>query len=235
MRISFRFKTSAKNIQMDYRSGFLSLLKKSFEIVSPDIYNEFYNKNTMKPFTFSVYFGNEVKFENGKLILKSDIFYLNFSTLSLEIGTKFYNGLIKIKRDFDGFPFYHSKIYLENVQIKKEKEIKDNIVVFNTLSPFLVRDYENRNKYLIPTDNNFQKELNRIVSNMYDKFLCKKGTIEFKSIRTKNITMVHIGTPVVAIKGIFTLKGDKELLNLIYKVGLGSRRSQGFGMLEVIG
>jgi CRISPR-associated endoribonuclease Cas6 len=33
--------------------------------------------------------------------------------------------------------------------------------------------------------------------------------------------------------GIFELQGDPQVLNLIYQVGLGVRRSRGFGMLEV--
>jgi CRISPR/Cas system endoribonuclease Cas6 (RAMP superfamily) len=34
--------------------------------------------------------------------------------------------------------------------------------------------------------------------------------------------------------GIFELRGSPEVLDLIYRVGLGVRRSQGFGMLEVV-
>jgi CRISPR-associated endoribonuclease Cas6 len=37
-----------------------------------------------------------------------------------------------------------------------------------------------------------------------------------------------------AFVGTFKLKSEPEILQLIYDVGLGVRRSQGFGMLEVV-
>jgi CRISPR-associated endoribonuclease Cas6 len=37
-----------------------------------------------------------------------------------------------------------------------------------------------------------------------------------------------------AFIGVFKLKSDPTILQLIYDVGLGVRRSQGFGMLEVV-
>ena len=34
--------------------------------------------------------------------------------------------------------------------------------------------------------------------------------------------------------GEYILEGNSELLNILYKTGIGSRRSEGFGMFEVI-
>lgn len=34
--------------------------------------------------------------------------------------------------------------------------------------------------------------------------------------------------------GTFKLFGNKELLNFLYRAGIGSRRSSGFGMFEII-
>jgi CRISPR-associated endoribonuclease Cas6 len=34
--------------------------------------------------------------------------------------------------------------------------------------------------------------------------------------------------------GIFKLSGDAEDLNMLYKIGIGNRTGQGFGMLEIL-
>ncbi|MFN3411205.1 MAG: CRISPR-associated endoribonuclease Cas6 [Exilispira sp.] len=36
------------------------------------------------------------------------------------------------------------------------------------------------------------------------------------------------------IKGLLTIKAEPEILKLIYDIGIGARRSEGFGMLEVV-
>jgi len=37
-----------------------------------------------------------------------------------------------------------------------------------------------------------------------------------------------------ATKGIFKIKSKPEILQMIYDIGLGVHRSQGFGMMEVV-
>lgn len=220
-------------LPIDYRSGFISLLKKSFEMISKNTYSELYDKNTLKPFTFSVYFGNKSKVQDNKVFINSDRFILNFSTSDYELGTYFYNGLLKIKRELKDYPLFEARISLENVNLKREALINGDTVVFKTLSPFLVRDYNDKNRYLKPIDDRFEKQLNQIVSECSRKFLCRDAEIEFHDIKTTTKPPIfHYGTPVDGIRGMFTLKGDPDVLNMIYQIGLGSRRSQGFGMLE---
>ena len=35
--------------------------------------------------------------------------------------------------------------------------------------------------------------------------------------------------------GIFMLEAPKEVIKLVYDIGLGAKRSQGFGMIEILG
>ena len=141
MRFSVLFKIDKPVIPLDYRSGFLSLLKKSYELASEDAYAGLYEANTLKPFTFSIYFGNKSKVKDNMVHINSDTFILNFSTASLELGTYFYNGLLKIKKELRKYPFFDSNISLERVNLRREVQIREDTVVLKTLSPFLVRDY----------------------------------------------------------------------------------------------
>ncbi|MBP8992072.1 MAG: hypothetical protein KBG82_08855 [Spirochaetes bacterium] len=40
---------------------------------------------------------------------------------------------------------------------------------------------------------------------------------------------------ITATDGCIVIQAPREVLQLIYDIGLGARRSQGFGMLEVVG
>ncbi len=228
-------------LPVDYRSGFISLLKKSFEMACKDKYTELYEmKPEPKKFTFAVYFGNRSKVQDNKVLINSERFILNFSTSDYELGTYFYNGLLKIKKELKEYPLFEARISLENVNLKREVLISCDTVVFKTLSPFLVRDYNDKNKYLKPSDEGFAKQLNHIISECSKKFIDKDCEIEFVDVKTSTFPVYHnLGDaqnapPIDAIKGTFALKGDPDVLNMIYQIGLGSRRSQGFGMLEVM-
>jgi CRISPR-associated endoribonuclease Cas6 len=230
MRLSILFRIDNGVIPADYRGGVISLFKRSFEIASKDTYVTLYEQNILKPFTFSIYFGNRAEIKDNKIFINNDTLILNFSTLSFELGTYFYNGLLEIKV----YPLFNSKIFLKRVDLKREVQIKENVVIFKTLSPFLVRDYKDKNKYLKPADEGFSEQLNHIVSECSKTYLGREASIEFKDINTKTFPILHYGVPVDGIKGMFALKGEVEVLDLIYKIGLGSRRSQGFGMVEVV-
>ena len=52
--------------------------------------------------------------------------------------------------------------------------------------------------------------------------LARKTVVSFKNILINSSI------------GEYILEGDSELLNILYKTGIGSRRSEGFGMFEVI-
>src|SRR4030042_5193633 len=212
MRFSMIFKINNPELPIDYRSGFISLLKASFEMARKDTYLKLYEANTLKPFTFSVYFGNKSKVKNNMVFLNTERFILNFSTASFELGTYFYNGLLKIRKDLRQFPLFEARITLENVEMRREIQIKEDTVVFKTLSPFLVRDYMDKNKYLKPTDEGFAAQLNHIVSECSEKFIGKISEIEFKDVKTTaKPPIFHYSAPIDGIRGIFALRGDPEV------------------------
>jgi CRISPR-associated endoribonuclease Cas6 len=58
--------------------------------------------------------------------------------------------------------------------------------------------------------------------------------VEFKPIKLRKLVMKHMGLKLPGFVGTFSLGADSKILNLINQVGLGSRRGQGFGMVEVL-
>ncbi|MEM0506480.1 MAG: CRISPR-associated endoribonuclease Cas6, partial [Thermosphaera sp.] len=45
---------------------------------------------------------------------------------------------------------------------------------------------------------------------------------------------VFEGTVIKSWSGVFAIEGNPELIEMGYEAGLGSKNSQGFGMIEVI-
>jgi CRISPR-associated endoribonuclease Cas6 len=73
-----------------------------------------------------------------------------------------------------------------------------------------------------------------------------KETLKFYPLNMRKEVVKHTlrsfrektGKPIMYItgnSGIFKLKGHPEDLQVIYQIGFGNRRSQGFGMVDVIG
>ncbi len=233
MRFSVEYKLSNIKVPIDYRAGFVSLLKKIFQVSNPKLYKEFYenneNKNITKPFTFSIYFPNcNIKKEE---IVTSDKLIFNFSTNSYELATYFYNGVIKIKE----YPLFDNIMKFEKLHYEPEVKITENVCLFKTMSCILIES-KKEDKYVTPDDKEFIEELNYHTTILLKNFMPHKinSVIEFIPIKINKTVVKHFGITVDGILGEFILKGDPECLKLIYDVGLGSRRNQGFGMLKLI-
>ena len=53
-------------------------------------------------------------------------------------------------------------------------------------------------------------------------------------LKMKEITVIHYNHPVKTNSGLIRFQGHPYILNYLYKAGIGSRRSQGFGLVEVV-
>ena len=130
----------------------------------------------------------------------------------------------------------------------KERPIKSNSMIFKTNSPFLIEDKDD-NPVLF-SDGNFEKELNevmdRILSSEHIKGKGLEKPLKFEPIKMQKQVIKHTlksfrektGKPIMYLTGnagIFKLTGDPKDLEIIYKIGLGNRTGQGFGMVEVVG
>lgn len=242
MRFSCIFKT--ERLPQAYNMLFVSLIKEALKKSNPDYYEKLYfyegrsNKKS-KNFCFSVFIKN-FEIINETLYVKDKVFF-NISTPDYECGINIYNGLLKIK----SFKYRDYNLEREKIFLAKEKRINGNEAVFKTLSPIFIKDKDNN--FLNPENEEFNKELNYIsdmilknyrgcglkVPLEFQSVLMKKKVVkeeieDFTEITGKNTYYVN------AYSGVFKLKGNIEDLEDLYKLGIGFRRSQGFGMIEVV-
>ena len=238
MRIKMAFQLSRTELDIEYRRAFLSLLKKSFKQASESVYKKLYESGTsMKSFTFGVLLPKP-EFKEDIIVLQSKEITLTFSTSETKYGIYFYNSLVKNR--FIPFPLANgNSLSLQRVHLQREKRITASEMVFKTLTPFLVRVHNkstNNDRYLSGDDEGFISQLLWGIERMTEKLCGQRETVVVEPVKLgKGIPIMHYGQYVTGNKGILKMSGKPEILDFIYKVGLGSRRSEGFGLLDVVG
>lgn len=142
--------------------------------------------------------------------------------------------------------FSKNGISFKDVFIKPDLRLEDKVITSDsiyvqTLSPIVAirKTNDNSTHYLSPMDNDFVSYLN---NNFYKKYQSYYNSIPNSgldiivadvSYRDKCITKFK-NILINAWNGKFYIDGAPEYLTFIYNVGLGSKNSQGFGLLNII-
>jgi CRISPR-associated endoribonuclease Cas6 len=233
MKYKYKFTINESKIPYDYRRGIISLFKEALTKSNMYMMLSLYkndSRDKSKPLTFSVYFNNIKDIKNRQFLIK-DFFELNLSTNDIILGATIYNGI----KDIREFNFFGNIIKPSSITILPPKRIKSNEAIFKTLSPLLINDKNDSNKYLTPQDEKFLDNVKYYANELSEVYLKRKlENFEFNIQEMKKSVYSHYNQAMPGITGIFKIKSDSEFLNLINDIGFGDRRSQGFGMLEVI-
>ena len=251
MRIKLHFELENNIIPKDYRILILSFIKNNLEKNFNESYKEIYGeKPTVKFFTFSVYLPKP-KIEKEKIELDRNYFNVLFSIYDNKQFIEFYNSfnsmIIKNENKENSYPLKNNKMRLKNITTINEIIISSNRAIIKFLSPLVLRRHEEiainekrkgKDIYFDFNDSDFNEQINYSVSRLIKDLklngvnsniklkpynnLARKTVVSFKNILINSSI------------GEYILEGDSELLNILYKTGIGSRRSEGFGMFEVI-
>jgi CRISPR-associated endoribonuclease Cas6 len=243
MRISFLFHLKEDALPKDYRKGFASLIKHAISKSDPKLYEFYYTGNhKIKPFTFSVYFPQGPEFRDDKFIV-GDRAILNISTNDFRFVSQLYNGMLSILNT--PYPLFNNLLTLKTFNFHPFIRIKKDEVTFRTMDAILVTnknchidvDGNQYDLYLAPDDEGFDEGLRFLIKETVKRFLNFYGDFlfEYELIResTRTIPIWHYNQWNKGVKGKIRIKCHPEILQLIYDIGIGARRSQGFGMLEV--
>jgi CRISPR-associated endoribonuclease Cas6 len=237
MRIKADFELDTHWLIKDYRRIFVSLIKSIFTTYDPLLINQLYGgeeskRKVNKPFTFSVYFPDFKKIESNKVICGNKV-NLIFSSNDEMLLIAFYNGLkSQIKRVIgknDPIEFT-----LKYVSLLPNHFIKEKKILFRSLSPILVSK-KNTDLYLDPTNSEFDHCFKENIINQTATFNipCRIEDIAYEIKSMKKLPLTHYHQTMTSWLGEFVLEAPTEVLQLVYDTGIGVRRSQGFGMLEI--
>jgi len=231
MRLNFEFTLKKNELPFDYRKGFISLIKKALELEEEVLYNKYYKNKMQKPFTFSVYFSGLKGKSTDKDFYVGEKAVLNFSTNNPDLVVAISNGMRKIK----SYPLFYNEATYESSLLDKNVKIQTGKVRFKTKAPFLVNMKGNNLKYLIPGEEGFNEAFEFTLKTTARNFLGITD-LEYKltPVFWKRKIVTHYNQNMSGVQGEFILETKPEVLQLIYDIGFGVRRSQGFGMLEII-
>jgi CRISPR-associated endoribonuclease Cas6 len=242
MRLSCEYKTD--KLPVAHKMMIVSLIKEALKRVNKEYFEKLYkfegNSNKrIKSFSFAVLL-KDFDME-GEVFNIRDRIIVNITAPDYEFGINVYNGLLNLQT----FQYKNYELKKLRINLVKEKFISEQQVVFKTMSPICMRNKDN--EFISPKDALYAEELNYIVDKnlevhrgyglkqplLFEELSMKKVVVKeeitgFKQSTNKNTFYVN------AYTGTFKLTGDVEDLNFIYQSGVGFRRSQGFGMVDIV-
>lgn len=242
MRFHFTFELENENIEVDYRRKFVSYIKYCIKDNSNELFEELYGegKNTNKDFTISFYFFPDTNINKDTIYVKSKRIIMKVSTPDTYIGIQIYNALCKQKLVW--YKISNNAIRLLKINIEKEKVITQKSVVFNAIAPIIIRDHRKetgKDWFYTFEDENAVDILKRNLKNeLKEKFNrnidydIEQLQIEF--LKMKKVIIKNYGLKIQCSIGTFKMEGESYLLQCLYQRGIGSKRSLGFGYLELV-
>ena len=238
MRLKLHFELENEKMPIQYRKYILSFIKKSLSEYSEEYYKRLYdgNKPIIKPYTFSVFF-EKPKIDNEEIILAKKYFDLNIAIQDYEIAVALYNSFNHEKNK--NFLIRNNSWKLTNIIMLPEKNITAESINIKFQSPLVARNRQNQKDYYYSYTNP-EKFLETLKINIREELkitdipLETIETFEITPIEPKKVIIKFYEKQIETSIGKFNIKGDKRLLEYLYKAGLGSKRSAGFGMFQII-
>jgi len=230
-----------EKIPIDYRRKVVSFLKHAISNDDSAFYDELYENNVNKEFTFSVYFYPDTIIRQDYISVVSKKLAINFSTPDPYICIKIYNALSKQRLTWFNISDDNA-IHIVEIHNPKEKVITENRAIFKTLSPIVIRDHDPLTKkdwfYTFEDNESIDILRRNLKHELKDKFprdISKDiDDLKISFFDMKKTVVKSYEFLIPCSLGCVSLEGQQYLIQYIYQRGLGSKRSLGFGMLKLI-
>ena len=229
-----RFKITCEIVEgdsfsQDYRRSILKLFKTGLYKYQ-DIFNDFFNSNKTKKYSWSVYFKNSKK-----------EFVINFSVLNNSDSINIFNAFISIK--------YKEIKISEELVVKvtgvnklPHSNIDTNRLIAKPMSPIVCRDHNKDTGEDIYYTGENDEFIEIIKRNLYSELREEYGdyiqkdieNLTINSEKLKKIVVKFYNKTINASIGIVSFTGKSYLLDYIYNRGMGSLTGSGYGLLEMI-
>lgn len=241
MRFNVELLLENESIPKDKNRIILSLIKHNFSSYNEEYYSKLYKEDLTKTknFTFSL-FMKDCKFLREEIIIPGKKIILNFSTYNMEDGIMFYNSFLSNKGK--KYNIKNNVITIKTINFIKESFIYDNEIVLKVLSPIVVREHKGDNSKTWYHSLNDKKGKEVFIENFRYQFndvfesnrLLDLEELKIDVLKNKEVKVKHYGIEVLGNVAILKIKGKPYILDYIYKAGIGSQRSTGFGMVDLV-
>ena len=233
-----------------YRRHIVALIKSAVKSNndSNSVYELYYgmgNIHKIKPFTFFLSlpdskFGN---LESARFInLDKPTVELHITSNDSAFLSSIYKGMLKPNNTMTLFNY---NVEFKDFYLRKVTSINSNFIKFRILSPIVIKNwitYEKKRRfkgYISCVDPEFVESIiysintqcRRLIPNVAKR---KIDNIEIDTTECSTIKIYHYQEIISGTIGTIGIKADEEILELIYDAGLGARRNQGYGMLDIV-
>lgn len=235
MRLELNFYLSKNELPLDYRRMIVSFFKKTIELYNKGLLKLVYDIGQEKNITFAPFF-NPKEFTKDKIILNNGDIKVIISIEDELLGLHFFNAFLQNLEK----SYYISENILNLSRVKKlkEKKIENNEATFKIISPLIIREKKDEKKswYHLLDEEGIKILKRNLISTLKDSFPEKYlNEVEIIPMETKKTVTTFYGIKMQGSLGVIKVSGRKEILNSFYKGGtLSSRKSMGFGLLEVL-
>lgn len=243
MRIKIEFETEKENFPIEYRKKFLSYFKSTVKAYNEDLFDAMYNGNhLMKPFCSSIYFLPKVDVTSNGIILSSKRFFVKFTTPDILTAVHILNAFMTSRNKWLPLANCENKVKVLSVSKLKEQKIIGNNIMVKILSPIVVRDHNSETGndwYLVYEDEKFEAVWKRNLKSELAEVFGRDVTADIDALKiifvhSKKVVVKNYSIYIPCTMGTMVLEGENYLLEYLYKAGIGSKRSMGFGYVDVI-
>lgn len=242
MRFTLKFEIKKNIFPIEYRKLILSYIKNAISECNGGKYYDIFFKDTIqKDYCFSVMLP-KAKFNKEHIELESNEIKVLFSTENKnKVGFILFSAFIAQKNK--EYPLENSNsMILKNIKNEKECEILNSKAIFKTTigSGICVRDHDresNKDIYYVYSDKEFKEKLQTILRNEVIRAGFREeeaNKIKINPIQCKKVVIKHYRRYIDATTGMFEIQADNIILQHFYNIGIGSRKSAGFGMIDLV-
>lgn len=242
MRFSLILQLKEPSFPIEYRKLILSYIKNALSKCNDGkYYEEFFKDTKQKNYCFSVILP-KAKFTKDEILLDKDEIKILFSTdNNYRTGVIFYNSFISQRNKPYPLP-NNNFMTLKSINNQKREEISNSRAIFKTTlgGGLCVRDHDiktNKDTYYVYSDEGFREKLNIVLTNqLLSAGFTKKEAEDVKvnMIQCKKVVVKHYRRYIDTTTGIFEVQANNRILQHFYDVGMCSRKSMGFGMIDLV-
>lgn len=235
MRLELNFIVENNELPIEFRKTLVSFFKNVIESYDRDLFKKLYDIGQEKRITFAPFF-TPLQFNQDKIILKNNNVKVIFSAEDDLLGLHYFNAFLQNLNN--SYNLKQNTLTLIRAVKIKEKKIEDNEAVFKLLSPLIIREQLNEKKswYHLMDEKGLtilkRNLLTTLKADFPEKYI---NELKIIPLETKKAIITFYGIKMQGNLGLLKIIGRKEILNSLYKSGaLSSRKSMGFGLLEII-
>ena len=236
MRLKLVFELENGKLDIQYRKGIISWIKHAIQTYDENLFQEIYHANQKKTFTFAPIL-SAPKFEKEEIIMQDNQFSILFSAYNYSHALHLYNSFLGQK--FKKFSLFQNSMTLKQIIMIPEIQITTEKITIKMVSPLIVRNHNRetlKDMYYAYNREEFKEYLNinieeQLQAENLDKYIL--NGFDIKPIQAKKIVIPVYEKMIECTIGTFQLEGNIELLDYLYKAGIGAKKAMGFGLFEI--